>query len=95
MSSSTNACGFFLLKARADGLGRIGVLQTVGGKLSISEYMPQAKGIERAVCFGKEGIYTNWLAFEESFVSSVRVELFWRRYVEHVEARSRPHILLP
>ena len=32
---------------------------------NISEYRPQAKGIERAVCIAKEGIYTNWLAFEE------------------------------
>ena len=32
---------------------------------NISEYRPQAKGIERAVGIAKEGIYTNWLAFEE------------------------------
>ena len=31
---------------------------------NISEYRPQAKGVERAVCIAKEGIYTNWLAFE-------------------------------
>ena len=31
---------------------------------NISEYRPQAKGIERAVGIAKEGIYTNWLAFE-------------------------------
>ena len=84
---------------------------------NISEYRPQAKGIERAVGIAKEGIYTNWLAFEEhcqcrialespllgyligyvyrtSFVSSVRVGLLWRSCVEHVEARSRLHILL-
>ena len=32
---------------------------------NISEFRFQAKGIERAVCIAKEGIYTNWLAFEE------------------------------
>ena len=32
---------------------------------NISEYRPQAKGVERAVCIAKEGIYSNWLAFEE------------------------------
>ena len=26
---------------------------------NISEYRPQAKGVERAVCIAKEGIYTN------------------------------------
>ena len=31
---------------------------------NISEYRPQAKGVERAVCIAKEGIYTNWLGFE-------------------------------
>jgi len=31
---------------------------------NISEYRPQAKGVERAVCIAKEGIYTNWLALE-------------------------------
>ena len=31
---------------------------------NISEYRPQAKGVERAVCIAKDGIYTNWLAFE-------------------------------
>ena len=31
---------------------------------NISEYRPQAKGVERAVCIAKEGIYTNCLAFE-------------------------------
>ena len=32
---------------------------------NISEYRPQAKGVERAVCIAKEGIiFTNWLAFE-------------------------------
>ena len=31
---------------------------------NISEYRPQAKGVEHAVCIAKEGIYTNWLAFE-------------------------------
>ena len=29
---------------------------------NISEYRPQAKGVERAVCIAKEGIYTNWPA---------------------------------
>ena len=32
---------------------------------NVSEYRPQAKGVERAVCMAKEGIYTKWLAFEE------------------------------
>ena len=32
---------------------------------NISEYRPQAKGVERAVRLAKEGSYTNWLAFEE------------------------------
>ena len=32
---------------------------------NISEYRPQAKGVERAVGIAKEGIYTNWLAFEQ------------------------------
>ena len=31
----------------------------------ISEYRPQAKGVERAVGIAKEGIYTNWVAFEQ------------------------------
>ena len=31
---------------------------------NISDYRPQAKGVERTVCVAKEGIYTNWLAFE-------------------------------
>ena len=31
---------------------------------NISEARPQAKGIERAVCIMKEGIYANWLALE-------------------------------
>ena len=31
---------------------------------NISEARPQAKGIERAVCILKEGIYANWLALE-------------------------------
>ena len=32
---------------------------------NISKYKSQTKGIERAVGIAKEGIYTNWLAFEE------------------------------
>ena len=27
---------------------------------NISECRPQAKGVERAVCIAKEGLYTNW-----------------------------------
>ena len=36
--------------------------RVIGG--NISEYRPQAKGVELAVCIAKEGIYANWLAFE-------------------------------
>ena len=32
---------------------------------NISEYRLQAKGVERAVGIAKEGIYTDWLAFEQ------------------------------
>ena len=39
-----------------------------------SEYRPQAKGIERAVCIAKEGIYTNWLAFEEHCQCRIALE---------------------
>ena len=41
---------------------------------NISEYRPQAKGIERAVCISKEGIYTNWLAFEEHCQCRIALE---------------------
>ena len=41
---------------------------------NISEYRPQAKGIERAVCIAKEGIYTNWLAFEEHCQCRIALE---------------------
>ena len=41
---------------------------------NISEYRPQAKGVERAVCIGKEGIYTNWLAFEEHCQCRIALE---------------------
>ena len=41
---------------------------------NISEYRPQAKGIERAVCIAKEGIYTNWLAFEQHCQCRIALE---------------------
>ena len=41
---------------------------------NISEYRPQAKGIERAVGIAKEGIYTNWLAFEEPCQCRIALE---------------------
>ena len=41
---------------------------------NISEYRPQAKGIERAVGIAKEGIYTNWLAFEEHCQCRIALE---------------------
>ena len=41
---------------------------------NISEYRPQAEGIERAVGFAKEGIYTNWLAFEEHCQCRIALE---------------------
>ena len=41
---------------------------------NISEYRPQAKGIERAVCIAKEGIYTNWLAFEQNCQCRIALE---------------------
>ena len=41
---------------------------------NISEYRPQAKGVERAVCIAKEGIYTNWLAFEAKCQCRIALE---------------------
>ena len=41
---------------------------------NISEYRPQAKGIERAVCIAKEGIYTNWIAFEQHCQCRIALE---------------------
>ena len=41
---------------------------------NISEYRPQAKEIERAVGIAKEGIYTNWLAFEEHCQCRIALE---------------------
>ena len=41
---------------------------------NISECRPQAKGIERAVGIAKEGIYTNWLAFEEHCQCRIALE---------------------
>ena len=35
---------------------------------------PMAKGIERAVGIAKEGIYTNWLAFEEHCQCRIALE---------------------
>ena len=41
---------------------------------NISEYRPQAKGVERAVGITKEGIYTNWLAFEQHCQCRIALE---------------------
>ena len=41
---------------------------------NISEYRPQAKGIERAVCIAKEGIYIQRLAFEEHCQCRIALE---------------------
>ena len=41
---------------------------------NISEYRPQAKGIERAVDIAKEGIFPNWLAFEERCQCRIALE---------------------
>ena len=41
---------------------------------NISEYRPQAKGVERAVGVAKEGIYTNWLAFEQHCQCRIALE---------------------
>ena len=41
---------------------------------NISEYRPQAKGVERAVCIAKEGIYINWLAFESKCQCRIALE---------------------
>ena len=41
---------------------------------NISEYRPQAKGVERAVCIAKESIYTNWLAFESKCQCRIALE---------------------
>ena len=41
---------------------------------NISEYRPQAKGVERAVGIAKEGIYTNWLAFEQHCQCRIALE---------------------
>ena len=41
---------------------------------NISEYRSQAKRIERAVGIAKEGIYTNWLAFEEHCQCRIALE---------------------
>ena len=39
-----------------------------------SEARPQAKGIERAVCIMKEGIYANWLALERHCNARIALE---------------------
>ena len=45
---------------------------------NISEARPQAKGIERAVCIMKEGIYANWLALERHCNARIALESpFW------------------
>ena len=41
---------------------------------NISEYRPQAKGVERAVGIAKEGVYTNWLAFEQHCQCRIALE---------------------
>ena len=41
---------------------------------NISEARPQAKGIERAVCIMKEGIYANWLALERHCNARIALE---------------------
>ena len=41
---------------------------------NISEYRPQTKGVERAVGIAKEGIYTNWLAFEQHCQCRIALE---------------------
>ena len=41
---------------------------------NISEYRPEAKGVERAVGIAKEGIYTNWLAFEQHCQCRIALE---------------------
>ena len=41
---------------------------------NISEYRPQAKGVERAVGIAKERIYTNWLAFEQHSQCRIALE---------------------
>ena len=41
---------------------------------NISEARPQAKGIERAVCTMKEGIYANWLALERHCNARIALE---------------------
>ena len=41
---------------------------------NISEYRPQAKSVERAVGIAKEGIYTNWLAFEQHCQCRIALE---------------------
>ena len=41
---------------------------------NISEYRPQAKGVERAVGIAKEGLYTNWLAFEQHCQCRIALE---------------------
>ena len=41
--------------------------------MNISEYRPQAKSVER-VCIAKEGIFTNWLAFESKCQCRIALE---------------------
>ena len=41
---------------------------------NFSEARPQAKGIERAVCMMKEGIYANWLALERHCNARIALE---------------------
>ena len=41
---------------------------------NISEARPQAKGIERAVCIMKEGIYANWFALERHCNARIALE---------------------
>ena len=48
-------------------------LEAITGE-NISEARPQAKGIERAVCIMKEGIYANWLALERHCNARIALE---------------------
>ena len=62
----------YLMDLVSKGLGKSNVRAFHGR--NISEYRPQAKGIERAVCIAKEGIYTNWLAFEQHCQCRIALE---------------------
>ena len=60
---------------------------------NISEARPQAKGIERAVCIMKEGIYANWLALERHCNARIALESPLLGYLVRHVYRTYKHIV--